>query len=447
MKKKNERLFRAVSVGPRGSFRRLASYLQATVGLVCTLLAGTAQAQAPTRTDPVRVFLDCEFCDLNYLQVETPWVAFVRDRTAGDVHLLLTRIETGGGGQRYDLEVLPAANPSRRDTLIFQTPPNATEDARRAEIARNIQLALVPYALRTEAGRSLRLAPVKRDEDDEDRPRTGRDPWKAWVFEVSGGSSLQKEQRQSEAQFEGSLEGRRVTSLLKLGFEANAEFQRSRFDLDDEDSTITSTFENYDGGAVIVHSIARKWGLGAEVSASSSTFRNTRFAIRAAPAIEYSLWPYEVATRRQLVFQYSVGISSFKYREETIFDKISEVRPNHTFVIGYDVRQPWGSANASLEAAAYLDDMQQNRIELDAEWNLRLFRGMELEFGGSIERIRDQLSIPKRDATPEEILLERRALATDYRYDVRIGFSYTFGSIFSPVVNPRFGSGPGSILR
>jgi hypothetical protein len=415
--------------------------------IVLVLLSTTVGHAQALRANPIRVFLDCNFCDFNYLQVETPWVAFVRDRADADVHLLLTSIETGGGGERYDLEVLPAANPARRDTIVFQTQPSATDDARRAEITRNIQLGLAPYALRTEAGRTLRIMTARRDDDLQDRPRNTRDPWKAWVFEVSGGSSLEKEEHQSEAQFEGSLQGRRVTSRLKIGFDGNAEFQRSRFDLDDEDSTITSTFENYDGGAVVVHSIGRKWGLGAQVSASSSTFRNTEFALRGAPALEYSLWPYEEATRRQLVFQYSVGLSSFTYREETIFDRTSEVRPNHTFVVGYDVRQPWGSANASLEAAAYLDDLTQNRLELDAEWELRLFRGMELEFGGSVERIRDQLSIPKRDATPEEILLERRALATDYRYDVRVGLSYTFGSIFSPVVNPRFGNGPGQILR
>ena len=53
----------------------------------------------------------------------------------------------------------------------------------------------------------------------------------------------------------------------------------------------------------------------------------------------------------------------------------------------------------------------------------------------------------KRDATPEEILLERRALLTNYRYGAFVGISYTFGSIFNSVVNPRFGTGPGSILR
>ena len=416
--------------------------------LLMATLAGTASAQVAPRADLVRVFLDCNFCDRNYLQVETPWVAFVRDRTGGDVHLLLTRIETGGGGQRYQLEVIPEGSAVRRDTLTFDTEPSATDDARRREITRNVQLALVPYALRTNAGRNLRLSPVRAGEDDEDRRAAGPDPWRAWVFEVSGGASLEKEQRQSETSFDGGLEGRRVTPSFKVGFEGSADYQRSRFQLDDDSaSTLVSTRERYEGGVVAVRSIGRKWGLGAEASASSSTFSNTRLALRAAPAIEYSLWPYAEATRRQLVFQYSVGISSFSYREATIFDKLNEVRPNHTFVVGYDVRQPWGSANASVEAAAYLDDMSQNRVELDAEWNLRLFRGMELEIGGNAERIHDQLSIPKRDATPEEILLERRALATDYRYHLRIGFSYTFGSIFSPVVNPRFGTGPGRILR
>ena len=415
------------------------------------LLATTAVSQVPTRTDALRVFLDCNFCDDDYLQVETPWVAFVRDRTGAEVHLLLTRIETGGGGSRYDLEVLQQGGQARRDTLIFQTEPGSTEDARRREITRNIQLALAPYALRTPAGRTLRITAARGGDDDDERPASFVDKWKSWVFAIGGSAAMEKEERQSDVEYFMDFEGRRVTSALKIGFGGEAEFQRNRFQLDEDDDEpggiLTSTRESYSGGAVGILSIGRKWGLGLEGSVSSSTFENTSLALRAAPAIEYSFWPYEEATRRQLVFQYSVGVSSFHYREETIFDKFSEVRPNHTFVVGYDMQQPWGSADATLEAAAFLDNFQQNRIEFDMEWNLRLFRGMELEFGGNIERVHDQLAIPKRDATPEEILLERRALATDYRYDVRIGFSYTFGSIFSPVVNPRFGSGPGRILR
>lgn len=98
-------------------------------------------------------------------------------------------------------------------------------------------------------------------------------------------------------------------------------------------------------------------------------------------------------------------------------------------------------------ASSYLDDFSQRRLEVGGELRLRVVRGLELEIGGSASLIHDQLSLVKRGATPEEILLRRRALQTDYRYDLRAGFSYTFGSIFNSVVNPRFGTGPGEILR
>jgi len=52
--------------------------------------------------------------------------------------------------------------------------------------------------------------------------------------------------------------------------------------------------------------------------------------------------------------------------------------------------------------------------------------------------IHDQLSLPKKELTEEEIILQKRILATQYSYYLSIGFSYTFGSIYSNIVNPRF---------
>jgi hypothetical protein len=58
--------------------------------------------------------------------------------------------------------------------------------------------------------------------------------------------------------------------------------------------------------------------------------------------------------------------------------------------------------------------------------------------GASYQRINDQLALPRGDASLEDILLDRRRLATSYRATGNMGLSYTFGSIFSNVVNPRF---------
>ncbi|MFH5882752.1 hypothetical protein ACG2F4_00460 [Halalkalibaculum sp. DA3122] len=51
--------------------------------------------------------------------------------------------------------------------------------------------------------------------------------------------------------------------------------------------------------------------------------------------------------------------------------------------------------------------------------------------------INDQLSLSKQDLTEEEIILRQRALATDYSMSATIGVSYTFGSIYNNIVNPR----------
>ncbi len=63
---------------------------------------------------------------------------------------------------------------------------------------------------------------------------------------------------------------------------------------------------------------------------------------------------------------------------------------------------------------------------------------MQFNLFGSIARIKDQIFLPKEGATDEEILVRRRALGTDYRYFMNVSLSYTFGSIFNNIVNPRF---------
>jgi hypothetical protein len=77
---------------------------------------------------------------------------------------------------------------------------------------------------------------------------------------------------------------------------------------------------------------------------------------------------------------------------------------------------------------------------------VRLIKGLSLNLFGGASRIRDQLSLPKGSASLEEVLLRRRALATGYSFYRSVGLSYTFGSIYSNVVNPRFGSESGRII-
>ena len=429
------------------SFRLLRHALGAATVAVAADVAGAQQPAAATVARELRVFLDCPQggCDGDYVQTEIPWAAFVRDRLVADVHVLVTRLGTAGGGEEFTLALVGRERfATLQDTLRFVSQPGQASDLVRQGLTRTLQLGLVPYAVRTAAGPRLRVSAV----DDDEAAASGApadDPWNAWVFEVELGGSFDREERQRQLNLDTGIDAQRITDRWKFGAEAEAEVERERFELDDR--TVTSVLESYGGGAVLVRSLGQHWGAGAEASVGSSTFQNTKLQLRLAPAIEYSLFPYAEATRRQLTFQYSVGVSSFDYREETIFDRLSETRPTQAFVVGYDVQQPWGTAEADFEAANFLDDFEKFRLEVDANLDLRIVRGLSLSVGGGASLVRDQLAIVKRDATPEEILLQRRALLTDYRYSAYVGISYTFGSIFRSVVNPRFGTGPGDILR
>lgn len=54
-----------------------------------------------------------------------------------------------------------------------------------------------------------------------------------------------------------------------------------------------------------------------------------------------------------------------------------------------------------------------------------------------LEKIHDQIYLPKGDLTIDEILLRRKQLATTYDIRYRLGVRFTFGSIYNNVVNRR----------
>ena len=58
---------------------------------------------------------------------------------------------------------------------------------------------------------------------------------------------------------------------------------------------------------------------------------------------------------------------------------------------------------------------------------------------GQLRDARRELSLPRRDATPEEVLLRLRQLSSGFETRVDLGITYQFGSRFARIVNPRFG--------
>jgi hypothetical protein len=186
-----------------------------------------------------------------------------------------------------------------------------------------------------------------------------------------------------------------------------------------------------------VKSLTSHWSAGTKAFVAQSTYENKDRVLNASAAVEYNVFPYTESTRRQLTFQYVLGVTGYNYIEETVYSKTSETVGVGVFRTSFDLRQTWGSLSADLDFSLFLHDTSLNRKTLQVEGDIRLFKGFALNFNARTSGIHDQIYLPKGEATDEEVLAKQRQLATSFRRSFRVGISYTFGSIFSNVVNTR----------
>jgi hypothetical protein len=109
--------------------------------------------------------------------------------------------------------------------------------------------------------------------------------------------------------------------------------------------------------------------------------------------------------------------------------------------MAYQVQEKWGSINVSLEGSNYFHDFSKNRLQLSGSVSVRIIKGLSVRVRGRAARINDQLSLVKGELTEADILLKLQELETSYNVGGELGITYTFGSIFNNIVNPRFGNG------
>lgn len=410
-----------------------------------------AQQSAPPATgevEAVRLFLDCQsfHCDSDYYRTEVGFVSHVRSRQDADVHVLITPQQTGGGGTEYTLTFLGQHGfQGRNQELRHVVSQTATETERRSGLARLIKIGLVDYLAKTPVADHLQVSYTPPTRTNEAVAGV-RDPWDHWTFRSRINGFFNGESRTRFESLSGSVSANRVTEEWKTQLSVNGNRRSSRFEISDS-KTVTSEQNGYGFNGLIARSLGPHFSAGVRAMAESSTFLNQNLRLRFAPALEYNIFPYAESTRRQLTVQYSLGPNYFDYREQTIFGRSSQSMLDHTVLGSLDLKQRWGSMNISIEGAQYLHDTERYRADLLSDLDVRLLKGLSLNLFGNLSYVRDQIYLPAGGATTEEILLRLRQLETSYRYFASVGISYTFGSAYNNVVNPRFGAGRGGVIR
>jgi len=406
---------------------------------------GTLTAQQPTAAAAspqparLRLFLDCATsCDRAYLRTEIRVVEWVSDRIASDVHVLATSMENGAGGDAYTLTFFGrgGALEGLTDLFTFRTAPDATDDEIRREFARVLRLGMVRYLLAADQGATLALAADGTDATDAAMVAP-HDPWKNWVFNVQADGQYSAESQEKGTEIELQFNASHITDAWKIAFELSGTHDRNSFILDDGER-FQATRDRWNSDLLVGRSLGPQWSVGMVAAAEGEKPENLDLRLRLAPVIEYDLFPYAEAQRRRLILQYSVGINHYDYVEETIYDELSETRIDHRLRMEYRTRQPWGGASMTGTADVFAHDLNQYRLGIDGSFSIRIAKGLGLEIRGAYSKVRNQITLPKGDATDEEVFLDLRQRATNYRASMTVGISYTFGSFLNSIVNPRF---------
>jgi len=306
-----------------------------------------------------------------------------------------------------------------------------------------LAIGLARYATLAGYRAVMTLEPPERNGIDPDArvlaPQDVEDPWNLWVFEIGATGNLDDTDRRDERRLTLNLSASRVTPTWKVLVTARG--NRNVIETLLSDSTIfTSRLTDWQTNSQVVYALADHWSVGVISELAKEPKNNQKLRVEVTSALEFSVFPYEDATRRSLTARYAVGPTFRDYEEETIFQRTSETHYEGSFRLRYSHRQPWGDGSATVSASHFLDDAEKYNVSMRGEVSFRIARGLSLNTGANVSWVEDQIYLSAGGEVDEEILLNLRTRASGFNYGINFGFSYRFGSIYNNVVNNRFAS-------
>jgi hypothetical protein len=375
---------------------------------------------------------DETYADLDYIKTEITFVNYVRDPKEADIHLTITFATTGGGGCEYTLSFQGEGSFKDIDfTLRHATNSDATPDESRNALVAAIKRGLAPFISRTRLRDYLSVEftpPVAS--------AAVTDPWKNWVFTLGayGYPQGEKSWRRLYYNLNGCVS--RVTENAKLSLATGMSVDDNRYVMDS--SIVEAVKRSYGVEGSYARMLSGHFSLGGWADYTNKAYSNMRLGLSASPRLEYSITPYPEYARHKVYLRFRPEVQYACYYDTTLYDKLSELLFLNALQAGVTATRPWGTVDLSATGSHYLHDFSKNRLSLYGCVSLRILAGLSLNFVGQYDLVHDQLALRKGGASEEERLLRLRELATGYTYWVSLGLTYTFGSIYSNIVNPIF---------
>lgn len=416
--------------------------------LIAALLLFSQSVIGQSRVnDKIKIYQDCSqqwLCDQEYLRNELKMVDFVRDRFLCDVHVIMNVQFNGGGGE---ITTLSFAGQNKfaglKDTLTYFNNSVTTDDIKRKKMLQHLKLGLIQYISKSPLAEKIEIQ-YKANEDEKVEQQKN-DPWNYWQFSLGVSGFFNGDRNLKSQNVYSFVSANRETEKNRFNFNVNYNINRSNYSIFyknnegiDTSEVVKVTRDEQNAFLNYVVKLTDHWGAGIQSNYSRSIFNNIDTRIRLAPSIEYSLLSYKDFNTQRVVFSYEIGPQYSNYRDTTIYFKTKETLMQQSIGLVTSFTKPWGTINFGSFFTAYMDDINKNNLFIGGGINWNVFKGFKFGLGGNFQLIHDQISIPKQGASRDDVLTQRRIIASTYDYFMGIGFSYTFGSIFNSQVNPTY---------
>ena len=394
--------------------------------ILLILVAGFGFGQ----NEKIKVFLNCR-CDDDYLKQNTLFFDYVRDMDLADIEVFVFEITNASGGSNFSFN-FKGKNKFNKEYVISKTiPQNTSFNKSRKSLLDTYKLGMASFLSNTDY-----QSQVEVNFNNNLFPENlTKDKWKNWVFEVYGSFNFENEKSINEEEYNFGFDIDRVTNNWR--FRSDFEIDRSIRFFSGGEQNYSSERESFYFSASLVKSISNHFSTGIFSSYTQDTYRNYKSSYNISPAIEYNFIPYNEVLTREVTLAYKLGYNLFRYIDETIYGFEDQKMFNHSLTLNLRFREKWGSIYSYLVASQFLDLPEQNRLTINNNLNIRIIRGLSVRISAYFRFIRDQINLPKGEASVEDLLLRQRQISTNFQNRISMGLSYTFGSIFNNIVNQR----------
>ncbi|HKK80723.1 MAG TPA: hypothetical protein VJ909_00660, partial [Prolixibacteraceae bacterium] len=204
----------------------------------------------------LKVYIEGSNVDFDYIRRNVRFVDFVNDPKGSDVHVIVTRNRTGGGGINYILNFYTKRLSQIGDiTLNCISSPGDTDDVVRECMTRALKLGLMPYVNETMDGDTVDILYTKK-ENNSDTISTMKDPWNQWVFRIDANGWFNLEESIKKLNYAFNVRADKVTEQYKI---RASYYMRDKIEeIENDGEWLTSVNKLKSGNAESVYSLSER---------------------------------------------------------------------------------------------------------------------------------------------------------------------------------------------